>query len=87
MSAEQATEILYKIPLLGIEWSLKTFNFYANTGVNLKNSYFNLFLLQILLFGFFSILYLLKKSNKNLKDEDNYDWTKYNISSDKRTTL
>jgi len=45
MSAEQATEILYKIPLLGIEWSLKTFNFYANTGVNLKNSYFNLFLL------------------------------------------
>jgi len=36
MSAEQAKEILYKIPFLGIEYTLKTFNFYANTAVKLK---------------------------------------------------
>ena len=34
MSAEQSTESLFKIPIIGIEFSSKTFNFYANTAVN-----------------------------------------------------
>ena len=65
-----AKEILYKFPIIGIEYSIKSFNFYANT--------------IILLYGFYQILCILKKSNRNLKDEENYDWSKYNITNDKK---
>jgi len=27
---------------------------------------------------------MIKKSNKNVKDEENYDWNKYNITTDKK---
>ena len=32
-------EILYKLPILGIEFSMKSFYFNANTLVKLKNSF------------------------------------------------
>mgnify|MGYP000945526547 CR=1 FL=1 len=34
---QAAKEILYKFPIIGIEYSVKSFNFYANTLVNKKN--------------------------------------------------
>ncbi len=35
MTAEQTTHGLYKMPILGIEFSIQNFNFYANTAVNI----------------------------------------------------
>jgi hypothetical protein len=34
INQQAAKEILYKFPIIGLEFSLKSFNFYANTIVN-----------------------------------------------------
>lgn len=57
--------------------SSKQLNFYINVSVNLV---FN----KILIVSFAIILHLLRKNQVNKRDEDNYDWTKYNILSENK---
>jgi len=48
----------------------KTFNLYANS--------------TILLFGFVIILYIIRKNNRNVRDEESYDWTKFTIMTENK---
>jgi pentatricopeptide repeat protein len=42
-------------------------NFYINTSV--------------ILIGFLAILYIMRKNSRNVRDVDNYDWSRFNIST------
>jgi hypothetical protein len=48
INQQVAKEILYKFPIIGIEFSLKSFNFYANSLVKINKKITNLNLLILL---------------------------------------